>query len=102
MVPQSRQSVAKAQQTSDQPLLAASWSGVCILSPTYLFCIFIILQDGNRIFFAGCDSKVTCWDLQAQKTSQVAAVSIDSLSVGVLECWSVGVLECWSVGVLEY
>jgi mRNA export factor len=56
VVGQNRTSVAKAQQQSDQPLLAASWSG-----------------DGSKIFFAGCDSKATCWDLNAQKTSQVAA-----------------------------
>lgn len=58
VVPQNRTSVAKLQQQSDGPLLSCSWSG-----------------DGSKIYFAGCDNKAMVWDLQANKTTQVAGHS---------------------------
>lgn len=32
-----------------------------------------LLQDGTKVYIAGCDKQAQCWDLAADKLVQVAA-----------------------------
>ena len=50
------QSVAKAIQKHDAPILSCCWS-----------------DDGSKVFTAGCDKTAKMWDLQANTFVQIAA-----------------------------
>ncbi|CAF3753528.1 unnamed protein product [Adineta steineri] len=50
------QSVAKAMQKHDAPILSCCWS-----------------EDGSKVFTAGCDKTAKMWDLQANTFVQIAA-----------------------------
>ena len=45
----------KAQQTMGGPVLDVAWA-----------------DDGTKVFMAGCDNTVRCWDLASNQTAQVA------------------------------
>ncbi|XP_065570905.1 mRNA export factor-like [Artemia franciscana] len=52
----SGKSIPKSEESMTQPVLDVSWS-----------------DDGTKVYMAGCDKQVKCWDLASNQSIQVAA-----------------------------
>ena len=77
-VDQTGKTIPKSQQTMQAPVLDVAWSDVsCCFFQCVSCCrtILLYIQDGTKVFMAGCDKMAKMWDLNADQSVQVTSFS---------------------------
>ena len=75
-VDQTGNTIPKSQQTMQGPVLDVAWSDVrniytILFIKNVNFFHYHTLQDGSKVFMAGCDKMAKCWDLTSDQSIQV-------------------------------